>query len=82
VRVGNTAYGLHLLCKVKLPSLENGYIHVRLFVGAKDGTDGSEEEERKVELHSIHTEESVKEDGDRVYRAIFGKEDELKWFDT
>ena len=33
-------------------------------------------------MHSIHTEEVVKEDGDRVYRAVFGKEDELEWFET
>ncbi|KAF2264624.1 hypothetical protein CC78DRAFT_616545 [Lojkania enalia] len=82
VRAGESAYGLHLFGKVKIPALENGYIHVRLFIGAKDGTEGSSEEERETKLHSIHTEEVVKEDGDRVYRAIFGKDDALEWFET
>jgi hypothetical protein len=62
--------------------LENGYIHIRIFGSAKEGTDGSSLDEREYSLHSIHTEEVVKEDGDRVYRAVFGKEDELAWFET
>jgi hypothetical protein len=82
VRVAVTAYGLHLFGKVKLPALENGYIHIRIFGSAKEGTDGSSLDEREYSLHSIHTEEVVKEDGDRVYRAVFGKEDELVWFET
>jgi hypothetical protein len=36
----------------------------------------------QYKLHSIHTEEVIKSDGDRVYRAIFKKDDELEWFDT
>jgi hypothetical protein len=82
VRVAVTAYGLHLFGKVKLPALNNGYIHIRIFGAAKDGTDGSSLDEREYSLHSIHTEEVIKEDGDRVYRAIFGKQDELEWFET
>jgi hypothetical protein len=39
-------------------------------------------DEREYSLHSIHTEEVIKEDGDRVYRAIFGRDDELEWFET
>jgi len=77
-----TAYGLHLFGKVRLPALDNGYIHIRIFGSAKDGTDGSSLDEREYSLHSIHTEEVVKEDGDRVYRAVFGKEDQLEWFET
>jgi hypothetical protein len=80
--VGETAYGLHLFGKVKLPALDNGYVHVRIFISAKDGTDGSDLEERVAKLHSIHTEELVKDDGDHVYRAIFGKDDALEWFET
>jgi len=80
--VAVTAYGLHLFGKVKLPALDNGYIHIRIFGSAKDGTDGSSLDEREYSLHSIHTEEVLKEDGDRVYRAVFGKEDELEWFET
>jgi hypothetical protein len=82
VRVGETAYGLHLFGAVKIPALDDGYIHVRIFVTAEEGTDGSTLDERKAKLHSIHTEEVVKEDGDRVYRAIFKKGDGLEWFDT
>lgn len=82
VRVAISAYGLHLFGKIKLPGVDNGYIHVRVFGSPKDGTDGSSADEREYSLHSIHTEEVVKEDGDRVYRAIFGRDDELKWFDT
>ncbi|RMZ74577.1 hypothetical protein GMOD_00003633 [Pyrenophora seminiperda CCB06] len=85
VRVAITAYGLHLFGKVKLRALEgegDGYIHIRVFGQPKEGTDGSTLEEREYSLHSIHTEEVIKGDGDRVYRAVFGKEDELEWFDT
>lgn len=83
VRVANSAYGLHIFGKVRVPAAgENAYIHIRVFGSAKEGTDGSSADEREYKLHSIHTEEVVKDDGDRVYRAIFGKDDELKWFDT
>ncbi|KAL1801514.1 hypothetical protein ACET3X_001856 [Alternaria dauci] len=82
VRAAITAYGLHLFGRVKLPALDNGYIHIRIFGAAKDGTDGSSVDEREYSLHSIHTEEVIKEDGNRVYRAIFGKDDALEWFET
>lgn len=82
VRVAVTAYGLHLFGKVKIPALDNGYIHVRIFGSAKEGTDGSTSDEIEHKVHSIHTEEVVKEDGDRKYRAIFGKNDALEWFET
>jgi hypothetical protein len=82
VRVAVSAYGLHLFGKVRLPAASDAYIHIRIFGSAKDGTDGSSVDEREYKLHSIHTEEVVKEDGDRVYRAIFKKNDALEWFDT
>lgn len=82
VRVASSAYGLHLFGKVKIPSVSDAYIHVRIFGSAKEGTDGSNPDEREYKLHSIHTEEVVKVDGDRVYRAIFKKDDTLEWFDT
>ena len=82
VCVASSAYGLHLFGKVKIPTLDNAYIHIRIFGNAKDGTDGSSLDEREYSLHSIHTEEVIKDDGDRVYRAIFGKNDALEWFDT
>lgn len=82
MRVANSAYGLHLFGKVRLPALSDAYIHIRVFGSAKDGTDGSSLDEREYKLHSIHTEETIKDDGDRVYRAIFKKDDELQWFDT
>ncbi|KAF2497519.1 hypothetical protein BU16DRAFT_482554 [Lophium mytilinum] len=82
VRVGSTAYGLHLFCKVALPAAPGSYIHVRLFIAAEDGTDGASLEDRVATVHCIHTEEVVKEGAPREYRAIFGKEDALEWFDT
>lgn len=82
VRVANSAYGLHLFGKVRIPKADGAYIHIRIFGSAKENTDGSSLDEREYKLHSIHTEEVVKGDGDRVYRAIFGKNDELEWFDT
>lgn len=82
VRVAISAYGLHLFGKIRLPSADNAYIHVRIFGSPKEGTDGSTADEREYSLHSIHTEEIIKDDGDRVYRAIFERNDELEWFDT
>lgn len=82
VRVANSAYGLHLFGKLRLPAIDDAYIHVRVFGSAKDGTDGSSADEREYSIHSIHTEEVIKEDGDRVYRAVFGRGDGLEWFDT
>ncbi|KAF1940595.1 hypothetical protein EJ02DRAFT_435472 [Clathrospora elynae] len=82
VRVASSAYGLHLFGKVRIPTVANAYVYIRVFGSAKDGTDGSSLVEREYRLHSIHTEEVVKDDGDRVYRAIFGKDDALEWFDT
>jgi hypothetical protein len=82
VRVTAAAYGLHLFGKVKIPALDNAYIHIRIFGSAKEGTDGSSLEERDHTLHSIHTEETVKENGEKTYRAIFGKDDPLEWFET
>ena len=82
VRVATSAYGVHLFGKVKLPAVDNAYIHIRVFGSAKEGTDGSTADEREYTLHSIHTEEQIKGDGNRVYRAIFGKADKLEWFDT
>lgn len=82
VRAGSSAYGLHIFGKVKIPAAENAYIHIRLFGSAKEGTDGSSTDEREYKLHSIHTEEVVKDSGDHVFRAIFGKNDALEWFET
>jgi hypothetical protein len=82
VRVATSAYGLHLFGKVKIPAASDAYIDIRIFGSAKNGTDGSTLDEREYKLHSIHTEEVVKKDGDKVYRAIFKKDDALEWFDT
>ncbi|KAL1603760.1 hypothetical protein SLS60_005350 [Paraconiothyrium brasiliense] len=82
VRVGEIAYGYHLFDKVKPPALDNGYIHIRIFISAKDGANGSDLEERVAKLARILTEEMVKYDGEHVYRAIFGKDDTLGWFET
>lgn len=80
VRVGVSAYGLHLFGKLRIPAMpESGpaYIHFRAFIGG-DG----HQEPGKAKLHSIHTEDKEEPDGGRTYRAIFTKEDPLEWFDT
>lgn len=82
MRTATSAYGLHLFGKVRLPASGGGYIHVRVFVAAEEGTDGKTEDERVAKLHSIHTEDVEKENGERTYRAIFTKEDPLEWFET
>ena len=82
VRVAASAYGLHLFGKLRIPASNNAYIHVRVFGSAKDGTDGSSTDDREYKLHSIHTEEIIENDDNRLYRAIFGKDDALEWFDT
>lgn len=72
VRVGTSAYGLHIFGKVLLPETGgSGYIQFRAFA-AGDVT----------KLHSIHTEEKEHEDGSRSYKAIFSQSDPLEWFET
>lgn len=82
MRVAETAYGIHIIGAVKIPETDDAYIHVRIFVKAKEGTDGKRVEDREARLHSIHTEDVVGEDGQRVFRAVFGGADELVWFET
>ena len=79
MRVAETAYGIHILGAVKLPKVDDGYIHVRIFVSAKEGTDGRDVDERVAKLHSIRTEDD--EGGEGGFRAVFGKKDELAWFE-
>ncbi|KAI0541190.1 hypothetical protein GGR58DRAFT_35053 [Xylaria digitata] len=74
VRVAQSAYGIHLLGKIRLPTMLDdgpGYLHVRVFVS-----------DDPAKLHSIHTEEREEPDGGKRYRAIFTKDDPLEWFDT
>ncbi|KAI1419733.1 hypothetical protein F5Y12DRAFT_776416 [Xylaria sp. FL1777] len=76
VRVAQSAYGIHLLGKIRLPAMpaDDGgpaYLHVRVFVS-----------EDPAKLHCIHTEESEEPDGGRRYRAVFTRDDALEWFDT
>ncbi|KAH7136598.1 hypothetical protein EDB81DRAFT_85701 [Dactylonectria macrodidyma] len=76
VRVAQSAYGIHLFAKLRIPALPAdgpAYIHFRAF------TAGSDEPHK---LHCIHTEEKEEPDGGKTYRAIFTKNDELEWFDT
>ncbi|KAI4870482.1 hypothetical protein F4820DRAFT_403920 [Hypoxylon rubiginosum] len=80
VRVGLSAYGLHLFGKVRIPAMPDSgpaYVHFRAFIGG-DGHD----EPGVATLHSIHTEDKEEPDGGRTYRAIFTKDDPLEWFDT
>jgi len=80
VRVATSAYGLHLLGKVRLPKSNGGYIHVRLFVGGEEAA--KEGEDRVVKLHCIYNEEKELPDGSKSFRAILSKDDPLEWFDT
>ncbi|KAI5462985.1 hypothetical protein BGZ63DRAFT_422391 [Mariannaea sp. PMI_226] len=78
VRVAPSAYGTHLFAKLRIPALsadDDGpaYVHFRVFIAGGD---------EPPKLHSIHTEEKEHADGDKTYRAIFTKDDELEWFDT
>ncbi|KAI1435694.1 hypothetical protein GGR50DRAFT_693927 [Xylaria sp. CBS 124048] len=74
VRVAQSAYGIHLLGKVRLPAMPDSgpaYIQVRIFVS-----------DEPAKLHSIHTEERDEPDGGKRFRAIFTKDDPLEWFDS
>ncbi|KAI5839948.1 hypothetical protein DFP73DRAFT_483082 [Morchella snyderi] len=73
VRVGTSAYGIHIFGKVQLPKTQGGYIHIRMFVGGGEG-------EKTYKLHCIYTEEKEAEDGRKSFRAIMGEGDELEWF--
>ncbi|KAI0171992.1 hypothetical protein GGR52DRAFT_548555 [Hypoxylon sp. FL1284] len=80
VRVGVSAYGLHLFGKVRIPAMpESGpaFLHFRAFVGG-DGHD----QPGVASLHSIHTEDVEEPDGGHRYRAVFTRDDPLEWFDT
>ncbi|KAI1168484.1 hypothetical protein F5B18DRAFT_281813 [Nemania serpens] len=71
VRVAQSAYGIHLLGKVRIPAAPDSYLHVRIFVS-----------DEPAKLHCIHTEEREEPDGGKRFRAIFAKDDALEWFDT
>ena len=80
VRVGTSAYGLHLFGKVGLPHAPGAFIHMRAFVGGNNNP--AEAEDRTVRLHCIHIEEIETSGGNKTFRAIFDKADPLEWFDT
>ncbi|KAI1190030.1 hypothetical protein F5B17DRAFT_141872 [Nemania serpens] len=71
VRVAQSAYGIHLLGKVRIPAAPDCYLHVRIFVS-----------DEPPKLHCIHTEEREEPGGGKRFRAIFTKDDALEWFDT
>ncbi|KAJ9164560.1 hypothetical protein NKR19_g1283 [Coniochaeta hoffmannii] len=76
VRVGTSAYGIHVFGKVRLPAMPDSgpaYIHIRMYSA------GPGEE---AKLHCIHTEEKEEAGGGFKYRAVFTKDDPLEWFDT
>lgn len=58
-------YSLHVFGKVRLPKIQEGYIHIRMYVGEEDG-------EKIYRLHSIYL--------DKDGRVILKKSDELEWF--
>jgi len=65
-------YGMHIFGKIQLPKSNDGYIHVRVFVGGGEAD--------KCKVHCIHIEAKENEDGGKEFRAIMKEEDELKWF--
>ncbi|RDL42132.1 Uncharacterized protein BP5553_02111 [Venustampulla echinocandica] len=73
VRLATSAYGKHLFGKVLLPDSQNAYFMFRAFIPGDADT---------ARLHCIHLEEIEKPDGDKVFKAIFGKDDKLEWFDV
>ncbi|KAI1467464.1 uncharacterized protein F4812DRAFT_459570 [Daldinia caldariorum] len=84
VRVGASAYGLHLFGKLRLPAMPDSgpaYVHFRAFVG---GNGDGHHAPGVATLHSIHTEDREEPDGGggHTYRAVFTKDDPLEWFDT
>ena len=84
--MAKSGYGLHLLGKVRLPDQGHKegryFIHVRIFVGGDVRPEGEREDARKVKFHCIHLEESEEPDGEKSFRALFGRNDKLEWFDT
>jgi hypothetical protein len=82
VRLGTSAYGLHLLGKVLIPDSDPShsypekpgdcFIHFRAFIPGNAET---------ATLHSIRMDEIEHEDGEKTFRAIFHLKDPLEWFD-
>lgn len=76
VRVGASAYGMHIFGRVKIPALPADgpcYVFFRLCDKGKD---------EEATFHSFHTEQSPDEaNGGFKYRAIFTKDDPIEWFD-
>jgi len=52
VRSGATSYGQIIFGKIRIPAVEDGYVHVRIH-------HSPHEPEDKVKFHSIRTEESI-----------------------
>jgi hypothetical protein len=76
VRVAVSAYGIHLFGKLRIPAMPDSgpaYVHFRAF---------SEGPDKDSKFHSFYTEETEQASGDKTYRAIFTKKDELDWFDS
>jgi len=73
VRVAATAYGLILFGKLRIPAQPGAYLHFRAYSAGPDD---------EAKFHSFHTEETEEADGNKKFRAIFTKNDELDWFDT
>lgn len=76
VRVGPSAYGVHIFGRVRIPALPTDgpcYIFFRLCDKGKN---------EEATFHSFHTEQSPDEaNGGFKYRAVFTKDDPIEWFD-
>ncbi|QSZ30207.1 hypothetical protein DSL72_004727 [Monilinia vaccinii-corymbosi] len=74
VRIATSAYGLHLLGKVLIPETDGKcFFMFRAFVPG---------DAESATLHCIRMDETdVGGEEGKFFRAIFGEEDELVWFD-
>lgn len=71
VRVATSAYGKHLFGKVNLPD-STSYFMFRAFIPGGAET---------AKLHCIHMAEIEGKDGEKTFKAIWGPDDKLEWFD-
>lgn len=72
VRSGKTAYGTHIFGSLRLPTIKDSYIHVRLI-----DDDGTED----VKFHSILTDEVRDDEGNiMAWNGIQTGDKPLEWF--
>lgn len=78
VRAGGTAYGTIVFGRIRLPCVDDGFVHVRVH----DPPD-EERSSKDVVFHSLYTEEGREraEDAPIAWRAILSESDALEFSD-